>query len=158
MKTMRVQSADDALNLFLGSSRSNNDITKYLSVVEKTKEPFKMYIIIREYFELHPSMVRSTFLPIVHEFGLPCADESIRVAHQEFRGFAYGKKLNAVCQYYTACFFPSIVENKAAIQKRIRKYFKRIRKLIPMPNFVVDFVVMDDSIKIIELNPWVRQL
>jgi hypothetical protein len=153
MKTMKVTSSEDALALFMGSSRSNNDITKYLQACGDDHSQFNMYIIIREYVELHPSMVRTLILRQSH-----VCEVELTMRVKEFRGFAYNKKLTAVCQYYTACYFPSIVEHKKEISKRIQRFFKNIADKIPMPNFVVDIAVFEDHIKIIELNPWVRIL
>jgi len=48
------------------------------------------------------------------------------------------------------------VENKKHIEKQIRKFFKILKPLVPLDDYVIDFGINleKDSIYAIELNPW----
>lgn len=46
-----------------------------------------------------------------------------------------------------------------SIGKLIQDFFVTIKHLIPHPSYVIDFyVARDESVKVIELNPFVRLL
>lgn len=75
-------------------------------------------------------------------------------ASMEFRGFVHEKKLNALSQYYDVCFYPELVEKKDEIKERVLTFFEQIKDSISVDNFILDFVVLEDRIMIIELNPW----
>lgn len=142
--TMKVTSGAEAVALLCSSGRSNTDLQAALSAAPKKKVPDAalldedgrslpqpsgseelddMYLIVREWTCVEPQM--------------------------EFRGFCYKRKLRAVCQYFTACYFPEIAQNKEAIASTLVKFFKKyIRKSIPFENCVIDFAIMPDGPKV----------
>jgi len=75
----------------------------------------------------------------------------------EFRGFVYKGQLNAVSQYYSDCFFSNLLEKKTIITQRIQEFFKNVKSKISYDNYIIDFVVLEDSIKIIEMNPYTEK-
>lgn len=128
--TMRVESGAQAVALLCSSGRSNTDLTAAIqdnkSESPKDDDALKdMYLIVREWTIVEPQM--------------------------EFRGFCYKRKLRALCQYFTSCYFPETVRNKDEIAQTLAKFFKRhIRKQIPFDNCVIDFALMPDGPKVRE--------
>jgi len=76
-------------------------------------------------------------------------------SHMEFRGFVYKHQLNAVCQYYDTVYFEKLNNEQHIYKQKILEFFPKIDKLVPLENYIVDFVCFDTGeIKVIELNPW----
>jgi hypothetical protein len=76
----------------------------------------------------------------------------------EFRGFVWKKKLNAISQYDSNCYFEEIqdIGIQQSILSRITQFYQStIRNLLPFQNYVIDFGVLDDKIIVIELNSFV---
>ena len=103
MKSKRV-SFDIELDLFglqlvtpppatAGQAKTAESATANKTVTVPTPEPFQTHVIVRPWV------------------GIPLASE--------FRAFVSGGKLCAVSQYYTQCFFPSIIKDRELILKRV---------------------------------------
>eukprot|EP01122_Echinamoeba_exundans_P015346 TRINITY_DN7238_c0_g1_i1.p1 TRINITY_DN7238_c0_g1~~TRINITY_DN7238_c0_g1_i1.p1 ORF type:complete len:359 (-),score=61.52 TRINITY_DN7238_c0_g1_i1:115-1164(-) len=132
--TMKVTSGAEAVALLCSSGRSNTDLTAAIDA-NKSKDEGEdvelddMHLIVREWTCVEPQM--------------------------EFRGFCYKRKLRAVCQYFTSCYFPETVENKNEIAKTLVKFFRKsIKDRIPFDNCVIDFAIMPDGPRVVEFNPW----
>jgi len=127
VKKMVVYSGKEAVSLLATSHRIWQDIN---ASIDSMIDTFEMGVFIREWAQIHPSM--------------------------EFRGFVYGKKLNAISSYNRAVCWPGIPERKAEIERRCRDYWEQIKDKIPsdMENFIVDFAFLEDSDKvtIVEFN------
>jgi hypothetical protein len=93
---------------------------------------FDIHIVVREWIDIDPAM--------------------------EFRGFMYNRQLTAISQYCYYQFFPKLQNAKSEIQRKITDFFETIKSKIPQEHAVVDFVVLADSVKVIELNPFVCAL
>lgn len=79
------------------------------------------------------------------------------LAKNEFRGFVSKRKLTALSQYCYMQYYPELVKEKKKYKRLIKKFFESIKDSIPMENSVVDFGVFEDgTVKIIEINPFVR--
>jgi hypothetical protein len=91
-------------------------------------EDFTMQVVVREWVDILPEY--------------------------EYRGFAAGGKLNALTQYYKACFVPQMVPRKQEIAAKILALFEEVKDLIPVTNYVIDFAVTPDRVYIVELNHW----
>eukprot|EP00026_Physarum_polycephalum_P011495 Phypoly_transcript_11725.p1 GENE.Phypoly_transcript_11725~~Phypoly_transcript_11725.p1 ORF type:complete len:383 (+),score=41.64 Phypoly_transcript_11725:21-1169(+) len=124
-KYLSVSNADEAMSLLLNSQRVNDDLCYILN---RFSENWKMQIIIREFVELDPSY--------------------------EFRGFVCNKVLTALTQYNELCFYPHIQGREVELANRIVTFFLTVRDHIPFNTCVVDFIILGDEIKIIELNPF----
>jgi len=86
----------------------------------------------------------------------PWAD--IKTEH-EFRVFVTGGRINAVCQYFDACHYPTIAERKEEISSLIQDFFERIKAKVPIrdpSDFVIDLAVDVETglCRIIEFNPF----
>jgi len=89
----------------------------------------KVGIVIRQWADIHPSM--------------------------EFRGFVYGRKLNAISSYNRAVCWPGIPERVKEIEEKCRTYYEKICHKIPdhMSNFIADFAILaDGTVTIVEFN------
>jgi len=47
-------------------------------------------------------------------------------------------------------------QNKESIGKRVVAFFNTVKHCISLTSYIIDFVVFDDHIKIVELNPFSR--
>lgn len=77
----------------------------------------------------------------------------------EFRAFVYKGELNAITQYFTSSYFPSLVEHKAELEQRMREFWQtQIRPLLleSHESYVIDFLVKPDKILVVELNPFYK--
>eukprot|EP01125_Pyxidicula_operculata_P018584 TRINITY_DN6611_c0_g1_i1.p1 TRINITY_DN6611_c0_g1~~TRINITY_DN6611_c0_g1_i1.p1 ORF type:complete len:302 (+),score=71.44 TRINITY_DN6611_c0_g1_i1:97-1002(+) len=127
IKALKVTSAKQALGMLLKSGRINEDLTLGLQD-EKT---FNIQIIVREWVDV----------PISHEF----------------RAFVYGKKLNALSQYFDFCFFQDIQSKQSEILKLVSEEFEKIKDKVKLDNYICDFGISSDGkVYIIELNPWLE--
>jgi len=132
-KALKVNSGDEALKLLLGSFRIHEDL---VGVTSYGPEHFSSGLAIRSWD------------PWVCEH-----------PEAEFRGFVYEGKLNALTQYFTNCYFPSLPAKKASITSRICSFFEE--KVLPRikathRSFVIDFLVKADTIMVVELNPFYK--
>lgn len=64
------------------------------------------------------------------------------------------RKLNAMTQYFSKCYFPWVtMEDWKQIKQKVLKYFNQeVAHLLPMPDGTIDFVVYPDKIMVIEVN------
>jgi len=124
---MIVHTGKEAVQLLGLSHRIWQDINAAIDIMN---EKFEMYVCIREWAQIHPSM--------------------------EFRGFVYGKQLNAISSYNRAVCWPGIPERKEEITKKCVEFWNSIRDKVPqeLDNFVVDFAILEDSgdVTIVEFN------
>jgi hypothetical protein len=134
--TMKVTSGAEAIALLCSSGRSNTDLSAALEA-NKAKDDGEdvelddMHLIVREWTCVEPQM--------------------------EFRGFCYKRKLRAVCQYFTSCYFADTAPNKNNIAKILSRFFKKsIKNRIPFDNCVIDFAIMPDEPKVRFLSPFLR--
>jgi hypothetical protein len=72
----------------------------------------------------------------------------------EFRGFVRGKRLTAISQYFHIVHFPGLASQRDSILHGINQLFDRIKDIIPVDNFIIDFGVLPDRVLVIELNPF----
>lgn len=49
-----------------------------------------------------------------------------------------------------------VAKNAQKLKDRMLSFWKTIADKVPQKNYIIDFVVLDDRVLIIELNPWVR--
>lgn len=47
------------------------------------------------------------------------------------------------------------MESKDQVEKKVLEFFSKIEPEIPFDNCIIDFVIVDDQVKIVELNPFV---
>ena len=60
--------------------------------------------------------------------------------------------MNALTQYYKACYVPEIEKRKDEIEKMIHELFDKIKDKLDVTDFVIDFVVDKEKVYLIELN------
>eukprot|EP01120_Amphizonella_sp_Union-15-10_P013693 TRINITY_DN6420_c0_g1_i1.p1 TRINITY_DN6420_c0_g1~~TRINITY_DN6420_c0_g1_i1.p1 ORF type:complete len:287 (-),score=52.20 TRINITY_DN6420_c0_g1_i1:312-1130(-) len=85
-EVLSISDLNSAINLLAFSSRIISDLKRAL---EYGSENWQIYLVVREFCKV----------PI----------------EGEFRGFVYNKKLTALSQYYTQCYFPILIQNKERI-------------------------------------------
>jgi len=128
-KFMKVLNGKEAMELILKSSRVREDLSGMLNFGD---EFFKCDIIVREW-----------------------VDEVSERPEYEFRGFANNYKLNALTMYFCFAYSEELVRRKKEIQELILNFYESIKHLIEPTAYVIDFYVMsDNTIKIIEMNPF----
>jgi len=113
---------------FKKSARVLRHLKSRLSNTEPTK--WNMNIVVREWNNIEPQF--------------------------EFRGLVYGNNLNAITHYYKFLYVEEIAQNKDNIENKLKDYFvNTVRdKLMHIENYVIDFILIGDDVKIIELNPF----
>mmetsp|Transcript_13362 Transcript_13362/g.42274 ORF Transcript_13362/g.42274 Transcript_13362/m.42274 type:complete len:273 (-) Transcript_13362:99-917(-) len=84
-----------------------------------------------------------------------------RLNHRfEFRAFVSGGELTAISQYNHYCYFPEVVQRKQEVLDLIQGFwYAKVRERVPVPDYVVDFAVLDpvdgrSEVVVIELNPF----
>lgn len=125
IRSLKVASGADALDILLHSDRILLDLTEALDLSEQ----FNMAVILRE----------SVDVPI----------------HMEFRGFVRNRTLTALSQYYHYVHFSELQSRKDEIQCKIFDFFESVRDKIPLESCIMDFILIDDQVRIVELNPFV---
>jgi len=128
VKKMIVHSGKEATRILGLSHRIWQDIN---SAIDSIIDKFEMFVVVREWAQIHPSA--------------------------EFRGFVYGKKLNAISSYNRAVCWPGIPERKDEITNRCIAFWEEIKGKVPeeLDNFVIDFAFLDNGlgdVTIVEFN------
>jgi len=84
-----------------------------------------------------------------------------RLDHRmEFRAFVCAGELTAMSQYNHYCYFPEVVRRKGELLEVLRSFWdEEVRQRVPLPNYVVDFAVMEPAgsasqVAVVELNPF----
>jgi len=124
-RVLEVATPDQALHLLLSSERIYGDLQHAL---ERDLSLWDMNVIIREFVKLDVSY--------------------------EFRGFVCKKVLTAVCQYNDMCFYPHLKGKEVEIVDKLFNFFLTIRDLVGYDAYVLDFVIIGEDVKIIEINPF----
>jgi len=128
-KYMKISTSDDALQLLLTSSRVSQDLSRDTQFGQKL---FKNQLIFREWLDEVP--IRPQF---------------------EFRCFAHNKELHAMTQYFDLTAYPELIERKDELERLVLDFFESIKDKIQQNSFVIDFfITSDNTVKIIELNPF----
>lgn len=122
---MQVETPEDAMGLLLDSERIYTDL---LRALEQDHSLWNMNLIVREYMAFDVSM--------------------------EFRGFVCKKVLTALSQYNDMCYYTTLKSKEQWIVDKIFNFFLTVRDLIPYDAYIIDFVIMENSVRIIELNPF----
>jgi len=112
---LRQKSGFEAVCIMIESDRIQGDLKEF--VEGQVKSDFNL--VIREFRTFAPEM--------------------------EFRGFVYNKRLTALTQYNEFCYFPFLKSHSQAIVNKIEKDFEAMIKVIPLKNYIVDFVLAPDS-------------
>eukprot|EP01117_Protostelium_nocturnum_P013769 TRINITY_DN5176_c0_g1_i1.p1 TRINITY_DN5176_c0_g1~~TRINITY_DN5176_c0_g1_i1.p1 ORF type:complete len:347 (-),score=88.53 TRINITY_DN5176_c0_g1_i1:44-1084(-) len=127
IKCMKVHSGEEALDFLCKSERSYQDLFRRVLSHGDTKH-WHMMIVIREWAPIEPEY--------------------------EFRGFVSKGKMTGLTQYYKSCFVPEIYQNRKEILKRIESTFEKVKPLIPLESFTIDFAVNSETVFVVELNPF----
>jgi len=132
-KSFKLSTGEDLINMFMESYRIGEDLSGVLAFGE---QHFDCQIVFRSWDPWvadHPEA--------------------------EFRAFVYKGELNAVTQYFTSSYFPSLVENKDEISRHICDFWiNEVRALLlnSHESYVIDFLVKPDKILVVELNPFYK--
>ena len=123
---LKVDNAKEALNLLLTSERIHLDLNDWI------KEGGKETLALREFCE-------------------NLSDDL------EFRAFIYDNKLTAITQYDHYIKFEHIIKNKEKYQKLMHDYWnKNIKNIIKIPNYSIDFAIINDEVIAIEMSPFMK--
>eukprot|EP00026_Physarum_polycephalum_P010267 Phypoly_transcript_10424.p1 GENE.Phypoly_transcript_10424~~Phypoly_transcript_10424.p1 ORF type:complete len:433 (+),score=73.40 Phypoly_transcript_10424:114-1301(+) len=123
-KQLEVKNGEQAMGLLLESERIYTDLRHAL---EKDVD-WDMKFIVREFVSLDVSY--------------------------EFRGFACKNTLTAISQYNNLCYYPHFQDKEQAIVDKIVEFYKTICADIKYIAYVIDFVIIGDVVKVIEINPF----
>lgn len=123
--SLKVASGSEALDILRHSDRVLLDLTEALDLSEQ----FNMAVILREWIDVPIQM--------------------------EFRGFVRNRTLTALSQYYHYVYFPELESMKDEIQHKIFDFFEAVKDKIPLESCIMDFILIDDQVRIVELNPFV---
>jgi hypothetical protein len=130
MRVMKVQTGDEALQIFMNSYRTISDLKRAVDFLDQSPS-WNMKLIVREFVDMDPAY--------------------------EFRGFVHNKKLTALSQYFSDSSFSYVTSNTNSIPDRAREFFTaNIAPLLPdtHANCILDFVVAPGRVYVVELNPW----
>jgi len=119
-----VHSGKEALEILQRSSRIREDLMRALEF----PSAFTLDIIVREWIPMLPQ--------------------------QEFRAFVFNSQMTAISQYCYYQYYPEVAKNAQKLKDRMLSFWKTIADKVPQKNYIIDFVVLDDRVLIIELNPW----
>jgi len=146
IKSVPLHDFNGELIAYINSLIEAGNFTSGKEIVEVFSKSERIYVDLTRWL-MFPQELGDMFITL-REF------RSDLRAHMEFRGFVYQNKLNCVSQYYDTVCFDILVKNETIYKQKILSFFETIQKLIPIENYVVDFVCFDDHIRVIELNPW----
>lgn len=73
--------------------------------------------------------------------------------HEEFRCFIIKKEVMGISQYFYRDYFPDLISNATQYQETILSYFERIKDKIPLENYILDIVLIENVPKVLEINP-----
>ena len=76
----------------------------------------------------------------------------------EFRVFVFMRKVTGISQYNLDIFYPNLQGKEEEIKKKIVDHHLSISDQIPFENYVIDYLLVGDYLRVIELNPFVRIL
>ena len=125
VKGLWVDTGADALMHFIHSNRVFEDL-EY--AVEDWSEA-DLQIVVREYVDLKPQ--------------------------QEWRGFVWDKKLNALGQYFHWLTFPELFGQEKEIEEKVLAFFETVKADIPLDSYICDFAINDGGrVILIEVNPF----
>jgi len=119
-----VTTGAEACELLQISSRVREDLMRALEFPES----FVLQIIVREWIPMKPQ--------------------------QEFRAFVFEKEMTAISQYCYFQYYPELVQNKEKLKNRMSDFWNSIKHKVPQKSCIIDFLVQDDNVMIIELNPF----
>ena len=120
----RILSSDDETNFAMHGNLS----LQLPPLSHNTTSHTSTSVVVREWVEIDPEL--------------------------EFRGFATNKRLNALTQYYKACYVPRLAKEKHIFQERILELYEQVKDLIGVERYVIDFAVTEDRVYLVELNHW----
>jgi hypothetical protein len=72
---------------------------------------------------------------------------------EEFRLFIFNKVIMGISQYYYDTYFPELVNNIEQYHQQLLTYFQAIKEKLPLNNCILDIVFIDQTSKILEINP-----
>lgn len=126
-KSLRVASGEQFMDLLLKSERVLRDLRLALHFPKQ----YDMKLIVRDFSR----------------------DVDLK---NEYRAFVYQNEMNAVSQYDKDVFHEDISENSTLIGKQIKSYWeKKVKKqLMDYESYIIDFVIIGDDVKVVELNPF----
>jgi hypothetical protein len=126
-KALKVTTGKECMQLLLKSERTLRDLRLALEF----PKIWNMQLIVREF------------------------DDNVELRN-EFRGFVYNNQLNALSQYDKEVYYQDLFENKDDISAKIGLYWEeKIQDLLKdFKNYIIDFVIIENSVKVIELNPF----
>jgi len=74
---------------------------------------------------------------------------------REFRAFVHNGEMNAISQCYDEWWFKGLKEVFNDYCLRIKDFFdNNIKTRLPVSSYVIDFAIIGDEVKVIELNPF----
>lgn len=124
---LSVANEHEALDLFLNSERAYTDLQYDLRHIKN--DSWGMNVVIREW------------------------DNRTNIQF-EFRVFVSLGKVNAIAQYNPYCFYPALEGRQEEIKNRIVAHHEGIKHLLPYATYVIDYLVVGDYVKVVELNPF----
>jgi hypothetical protein len=127
-QAMKVTNADEAIDLFLNSTRTRDDIGACM--LQNGEENFDMKIIVREWKHIQPEW--------------------------EFRAFIFNNVMTSITQYWSSCYVPQMKAAKEKIGAMMKEFWSTtLKPLIKIEDYTIDFVIDPSTWKmwVIELNP-----
>jgi hypothetical protein len=73
----------------------------------------------------------------------------------EFRVFVCMGRITAISQYNQYCFYPHLQGKQQEIKSKIMNHHDTIVDVVPYSTYVIDYLVVGDYVRVVELNPFV---
>jgi hypothetical protein len=115
IQSLKITTADEALELLTRSERVFEDLESILAVVKD----WNVYICVRKWLNF----------PISNEF----------------RGFVYQRRLVALSQYFDVFHLPNLEQNSDVISTKVLEFFDTIKDKIPYDDCVMDFAIVPNG-------------
>lgn len=137
-QTLRIHSADEALFIMSLSGRTISDVIR-MSSHPDADQFWDMQLVVRKFCDLP--------------------------AHGEFRVFVHSGQVRGISQYDTLCYFPHLVQQKAAIAALILQFHEALHQRVGhlFDDYVLDLALLDNpaeaaptphQVLLVEINPW----
>ena len=127
IQSLRVRTGEEAINLFVSSTRVGEDLEYALDPQNDDFEKCTS-LVVRKWVDI----------PL----------------WAEFRGFVWDGKLTSIGQYNHPVRFPQLLEHRDRITADLERFFVSVKDRIPLDRYIVDFAWTFERVYLIEVNPF----
>lgn len=135
-------------------SRSPKEVYMHLNKKEGIKDSFEAVAVLLESMRVFEDLCfadRVRYEPYI------VLREWLNIEPwREFRCFSKNGQIRGISQYFYNDYFPNLIDKKDEIEKAIHKKYNEFKNYLP-ECVVFDIIVLEDDIKLLEINPYNKE-